>query len=133
MELTFNIKQPAALVFDYLTDMQKFVSVHPVIYKMDSLGDNNYLVYEKLNMIPFPFNYKVVVEGNKSNNSVCMNAVVMKVVKIKMSYLLTEENGRTQINETISFNTFLPVKTIMGRIFSTQHQKLFMNIENLKK
>lgn len=132
MNLKFNVKQPLAVVFDYLTDMQKFVSVHPVIFKINRLDGNNYLVYEKLNFIPFPFTYKVTVTGNSGNGTVTIKALVIKMVKIEMNYTLKELEGFTQINEVIHFETFLPVKSIMGKIFKTQHKKLFMNIENIK-
>src|SRR5690606_40899548 len=47
------------LVFDYLTDMQKFVLVHPVISKIDSTGQESYLVHEtlKFGFVPFSFTY----------------------------------------------------------------------------
>ena len=35
MDLLFKLNKPPDLIFDYLTDMQKFVSVHPVISKID--------------------------------------------------------------------------------------------------
>ena len=48
MKLSFRIKKSIDLTFDYLTDMQKFVLVHPVIYQIDNIGNESYLVYEKL-------------------------------------------------------------------------------------
>ena len=35
MELSFRVKKTTDFVFNYLTDMKKFVSVHPVISKID--------------------------------------------------------------------------------------------------
>ena len=57
MNLIFRVNKPIDTVFDYLTDMQKFVSVHPLISKIDDLSGNNYLVHEtlKVGFIPFSF------------------------------------------------------------------------------
>ena len=57
MKLSFRIHKKSDLVFDYLTDMQKFVSVHPVISKIDNTGQESYLVHEtlKFGFIPFSF------------------------------------------------------------------------------
>ena len=37
---------------------------------------------------------------------------------------------KTQVEEHVLFKTWLPVKWLMGKIFKTQHEKLFRNIEN---
>lgn len=64
MKLSFRLEKSADIIFDYLTDMQKFVSVHLVIYKIDNTGINRYLVYEmlKFGFIPFPFTYPVAMK-----------------------------------------------------------------------
>ncbi len=46
MTLAYKINKPAHIVFDYLADMQKFVSVHPVITTIENIKDNHYLVFE---------------------------------------------------------------------------------------
>jgi hypothetical protein len=38
MELYFILTQPIAIVLDHLSDMQKFVAVHPIIYRVDFGG-----------------------------------------------------------------------------------------------
>ncbi|MBK7882465.1 MAG: hypothetical protein IPJ81_00470 [Chitinophagaceae bacterium] len=115
--------------------MKKFVSVHPVITKIDTLGNNNYLVHEtlKIGFIPFSFTYPVTIESNDFDKSVIIRATVMKFTKIEMIFKLSSYNGLTKIDETINFNTFLPVKPIMQKIFRKQHQQLFKNIEQAKE
>ncbi len=72
MELTFKLQRAANLVFDYLTDMQKFASVHPVIYQIDAKRDGSYLVHEKLRIgfIPFAFTYPATVEQDMAEKKV---------------------------------------------------------------
>ena len=128
MTLEFTVNKPRQKVFEYLTDMQKFVEVHPVIFKMDKINENEYLVYEKLNYIPFPFKYKAVVEGNQAGDKVFIKATVMKIIHIRMSFDLLEMKEETKITENVDFRSFLPVHPVMRSIFRTQHNILFANI-----
>lgn len=139
MNLTFKINKPIETVFEYLTDMQKFASIHPVISKIKFLEANNYLVYEtlKVGFIPFSFTYPVSIEANFEDKKVTIKAVVMKFTKIEMNYSLHTENNSiintTIINEKITFKSILPVKSIMATIFKKQHKQLFQNLEAVQK
>lgn len=131
MNLSFKLKKSPEFIFDYLTDMQKYVSVHPVIYRIDKTGDDSYLVYETLKFlfIPFSFKYTVTIENNNVNEVVVMRATVMKWTKIEMKFVLKKECDSTVIDENIEFKSPLPIKFMMQRIFRKQHTKLFKNIE----
>jgi carbon monoxide dehydrogenase subunit G len=134
MQLTFDLQQPIELVFDYLTDMQKFVSVHPVISKIEPMSGNRYLVHEtlKLGPIPLSFTYTVTLESNMQNRTIVIRATVMKLTKIDMSYTLHPMAGCTKVEETIGFRSYLPIKSVMQNIFRKQHTQLFQNINRLK-
>ncbi|MDP3557113.1 MAG: hypothetical protein Q8T03_07040 [Bacteroidota bacterium] len=131
MVLSFKIKSTAELIFDYLSDMQKFVLVHPVIFKIDDTGNNTYLVHEKLQFgfIPVTFTYPFTIEKNLANKIIIMRATVMKFTKIEIHFSLKQENDFTLVEETIQFKSPLPVKFIMQGIFKKQHTQLFKNIE----
>ncbi len=131
MELSFRLKKTADFIFDYLTNVQKFVSVHPVIFQIDKTGNDRYLVYEKLKFgfIPFSFTYPATIEKNNIDKIVIIRATVMKVTKIVIKFVLITENDKTIIEENIKFKSPLPVKFIMQRIFRKQHCQLFKNIE----
>lgn len=135
MTLNFNVNKSPEFVFDCLTDIQKFVSVHPVIYKAEKQSDGNYKIYERLRLlfIPFSFVYNASIEGDKTGRCVTMKARVMGLVNITMIYSLQEINGLTSVTELVNFNTFLPVKTLLTKIFNTQHKQLFLNINNLNQ
>ncbi|MBI2721175.1 MAG: hypothetical protein HYX39_03260 [Bacteroidetes bacterium] len=130
MVLEFYLNKPPEIIFQYLTNMDKFVSVHPIIYKMEHKGDNNYLLFEKLNIffLPYSFTYiaNVVAIGD---SSVKIKARVKKMVLIEIDFLLERVNNKTKVTENVSFNSIFPVKKIMGKIFKVQHQKLFENID----
>jgi carbon monoxide dehydrogenase subunit G len=131
MELLFRIEKTPYFIFDYLTDMQKFVSVHPVITQIDNTGNDTYLVHETLQfgLIPFSFTYPVTIEKNNIDNVVIIRATVMKLTKIEMKFILQKDNDFTVIEESIKFETPLPIKYIMQNIFRKQHNQLFKNIE----
>ena len=133
MNLTHTINKPLDFVFDYLTNMQKFVSIHPVITKIEDKGSENYLVHETLNYgFPISFTYSVKIEKNKDQNSVVMTATVMKFTKVEMIFKLFSENDSTRIEETVNFNTIFPMKQILQKIFKKQHVVLFKNLEAAK-
>lgn len=134
MQLSFNVQKPADVIFNYLTDMQLFASVHPVITKMEEIGNNRYKVYEKfmLGPVPYSFTYAAEVASNASENSITINATVMKLTKIEMQFQIKEHDGYCIVHENIAFKSPLPVKGIMSKVFKTQHRKLFENIDNLQ-
>lgn len=131
MKLSFKIHKNIDFVFDYLTDMQKFVSVHPVISKIENTSDKHYLVHEtlKFGFIPFSFTYQVTIENSISDKIVVIRATVFNLTKIEMKFVLKADNGHTIIDEEIQFKSPLPVKFIMESVFRKQHDQLFKNIE----
>ncbi len=131
--LTFKLSKPTEQIFDYLSDMKKFVSVHPIITKMDALGNNNYFVYEtlKLGFIPYSFTYPATVESNIENKTITINATIMKLTKVELAFKISQHVDYSLVEETITFRSPLPVKSVMKKVFIEQHEKLFNNIENL--
>lgn len=49
-----------------------------------------------------------------------------------MEFDLHENDGTTQVTETICYKTFLPIKEIMANIFKNQHEQLFKNMDVVK-
>ena len=131
MKLTFQLHKSVDFIFDYLTDMQKFCSVHPVIYRIVNNGNEDYTIYEQLKFgfIPFSFTYATTVKKNQVQKQVSYHASVIKLVNIKMNFVLKPAGERTIVEEEIQFKSILPVKFIMNNIFEKQHTQLFKNIE----
>lgn len=130
MKLSFKIHQKIDTVFEYLTDMQKFVSVHPLIFQIDHITDESYTVHERLRVgfIPFSFTYPVTIEKDRLNNIVIIRAIVFKLTRIDIKFILKEENDYTVIDEEITFKSPLPITFIMEKIFRKQHSLLFKNM-----
>ncbi len=133
MTLEYEINKPSDIIYDYLTDMQKFVSVHPVIFKAEEKGENNYLIFEKLKFlfIPVTFTYPAKVIDDKDNKEVKMTAVVQKMVYVDMLFKLEPDGTKTKVTEIVNFRSFMPIGFIMKAIFKKQHALLFKNIEAL--
>lgn len=131
MKLSFRIHKNLDFVFDYLADMSKFVTVHPVISQIDNTGLGSYLVHEtlKFGFIPFSFTYPVIVEKNAIEKTIIIRATVFKLTKIEMKFFLKADNDYTIIEEEVDFKSPLPVIFILENTFKKQHRKLFKNIE----
>jgi len=137
MKLIFKIKKPCDFVFAQLSNMQNFVAVHPVISKMDCVGENSYLVYEtlKLGILPYSFKYPVSIDCSANDKTIRMQAKVMKLVKIDITFVFKTDSTNdayTLIEENVEFQSILPVSFLMRRIFKKQHKFLFENIEKLE-
>lgn len=130
LNLSFKVEKPIETVFENLTDMQKFVSFHPVITKIEAISNNNYRVHETLRFgfIPVTFQYLVVINSNLAEKKVKMVATVLKFTKIEINFVLKTVENFTIITESIHFKSPFPVKGIMGRIFKKQHSILFENM-----
>jgi len=125
MLLNYKLNKPADLIFDCLTNMTRFVALHPVIEKVNYLGNDKFKIFEtlKLGFIPISFTYPAVIEGDYESKQVVMKAVVMV-------FTINEKNGYSIVREEIKFKSALPIKSIMQQVFIKQHALLFKNIEN---
>lgn len=130
MQLQFYVSKPLNEVFEYLSDTQKFAVIHPVIYKIEHIAGNQYLIHEKMNVgfIPYAFTYKADIIANKAKNTIKMLATVNHLVKINLHFELIEHENITQIIETVEIHSFLPVKKIMQKMFKKLHAILFENL-----
>ena len=133
MILHFSVKKPIAFVFEHLSNMDKFTEIHPVIYKVEALGQNNYLIFEKLTFafIPYAFTYPAQVRSNYENYSVTMRAHVMKLVSINIVFELKTEGDTTLVKETVEFRSFLPLQPLLKLIFKKQHSEFFSRLNKL--
>ncbi len=135
MNIHFKVTQSPDFIFECLTNMQKFVSVHPLISKAEDLANGKYLIHEtlKIGFVPISFTYPATVKSNASDLSVKMNATVMRVARIEMNFKIIERKDYCSVEETVTFKSPLPVKFIMQKIFKKQHKELFKNIEKAKQ
>lgn len=131
MILKFKLKSSSQKVFSILSDAKLFEKFHPVIFKIDDLGNDHFLIHETLKFlfIPITFTYPAKISPNKEKGIVQMNAVVMKLVKVDLNFLITETPVCTELVEEIKIQSWLPVHPVMRMIFKIQHAKLVLNID----
>lgn len=132
MILNYNISKPAEAIYGTLAQMDKFVGVHPVVYKVDCVGENEYIFYEKINVlfISFDFNYKVNVSALENNKNITMSSVVRKGVLLKLEFMLVPHENYTEVIEKVSIKANVFVRMIFENVLRRVHKKLFLNIEN---
>ncbi len=127
MHLLHEVRCPAEVVFDCLTNAARLAAVHPVIYQIDDLGDRRYLIYEKL--LGIPFTYPATIEADAAAATVTMRATVFQLVTIRMQFRLEAAGPRCRVHETVNFRSFLPVALVLRPLFRKLHGVLFRNIE----
>jgi carbon monoxide dehydrogenase subunit G len=133
MQLTFRVQRDLEHVFACLSEADRFVSVHPVISRMEATSDDTFRVYETLRFgfIPFSFRYTATVTPNPSEKTIVVRATVFRLTRIVMHFRLRREPTCTVVDEEIVFSTPLPVVFLMKRVFREQHEQLFRNIETM--
>lgn len=114
-------------VYDCLVDPQKFVRFHPVIYRMDPIGQSTYLVHEKLSLIGLPINftYKAKISAFPSQNKVEMSASVFGLVNLEIQFIIAAQQEGCIVSECIQIQSILPLAWAMKPVFKKQHALLF--------
>ncbi len=131
MNLSHQLTKPAKDVIEQLSKMRNLVNVHPVIYKIESVGETEYKAHERLNFLFFPVKFKYTFTVHVKNNIITYKANVKNMVHIEIRFEIVDEGGGCIVNETVEFETIFPIKKILGKVFKTQHNQLFLNIEKL--
>ncbi len=134
MILEYLLNKPITFVYQHLADANKFVAVHPLIYKCEQVGKNQFRFYEKQKLfgfLPYRFSYIVQLNTDPKQQIVTMNAVAMGILKIELIFQLSEKQGKTYIKETVNLKSVLPIVFLVNPIFSTVHKEIFERIENL--
>ncbi|MFK7920677.1 MAG: SRPBCC family protein [Bacteroidia bacterium] len=131
MELSFEVNNTPSEVFRYLSDMEAFVSVHQLIYRIDPIADGSYLIHEKLKIgpIPYRFTYPVMIHADAKKGEVKMLAVIKKLIFVEMDFIILPSDGKTIVKEVVSIKSVLPVKPILKVVFAREHKKMFAKME----
>jgi hypothetical protein len=134
LHLSFDLKKSPEFVFESLSEVDKFVKAHPLIYKMEDQGEGNYLVFEKLfllGFIPYAFTYPATIQSSKENGSVYMEVDIQGKAQVYMDFVVIGDGNPNscRVEEKVLFQSKLPIVGVMKRLFAKQHKKLFAAIE----
>jgi hypothetical protein len=132
MTVSYTINKSPSFIFNCLANAKNFVLLHPVITRMDALGETNFLVYEtlKLGFISHSFTYPATIESLKDVSKVIMTATVLKRITIKMSFRIMQAGGGSLVEEELNFGAPWPMRFLLKEILKKQHARLFENIRN---
>ncbi|CAN5497149.1 hypothetical protein BH10BAC1_BH10BAC1_19150 [soil metagenome] len=132
MILNHSIKKPINEVYNSIADVELFVKFHPVVYKAEKIGENEYVFYEKIKLlfIPIPIKYKVILLELNPNKSIKMFSEVQKGVylNLKFSFIPTPEG--TGVVEEVEVKASFLVKLVFQMILKRVHKNWFKNIAN---
>lgn len=129
-KLTFKIDKDIPTTLKYFTEVHKFVSVHPLIYKMTDLNNNNYKVYERVRFGLFYYRFSYYAKIEQIDNSLRIYASVMGLTKLTMLFNFHIEENKTIIIEELTIQSILPIKKFMTNLITKHHQEMFKNINN---
>lgn len=130
----YTINKPVENVFPCLSDMQKFADVHPVVYKVEQLGEKEYLFYEKIKIlfIPIRFTYNVKIESMEVNKQVSVYSTIIKGIFLHLNFTFETKGSQTEVEETFTIKAPFIIQQLFLLIIVDVHKKLFKNIELLK-
>jgi carbon monoxide dehydrogenase subunit G len=131
MTFTFSSVLQPEQVFDALTDMQKFAAAHPLIQRIEPLGDGKYKVYERvklLGFIPLSFSYPVTITADAEQMVVKMHAIVQKMTHLHLLFRLEPASQGTRILEDAFVKSPLPIVGYIYQLLEGQHKILFARL-----
>ena len=130
MKLNYMIPASVEDVFPFFADLKKFVDVHPIIFRVDDLGSNEYLFYEKMEFFLFnyTFTYKVVLESVDLNRSVTMYSSVQRGVYLHLTFSFSQEESQTKISEIVRVEAYSFIRAFFKPILRKSHLKLVNEI-----
>lgn len=133
MILTYQLQQPASRVYDHLADAQKFSAIHPVIYKVQQVSDEEYKFYECLRVfnIPLRFTYMVCIRPFPDKQIVQMSSEVKRGVHLRLDFSLSSQNNKTVVEEKVHIKAPPIIHQIFSAILVKAHRQLFHNLNAL--
>lgn len=131
MQLSFVVGKSKRRVAEIITNPTEFVAVHPIIFDMQYLGGNRYKVFEKVKLagLPYSFVYDADITRAEDDSQVEIRANIKNLVRIHMLFRLCDHVQGTQVDETVTIKSALPVKPMMHKLLREQHALLFRNID----
>jgi hypothetical protein len=116
--------------YNYFSDIDKFVSIHPVIYKCAPIEENAYLLYERLKFagLGISFSYKVVFESRTPHLQVIMFSEIRKGARLKLIFDFRSNNDQTILTETLWFDGYAVIKPFFIPFLAKTHIEMIKNL-----
>lgn len=134
-QIDHQIQAPASVVWSYLSDLNKFAEVHPIICKVDTYGGGAYRLYERLPLGPLSlrFSYPVQVTLDPQENIIRYVSKVLGIVVLDMRFHIVDRGDHSVTHEVIEIRSRLPVERYTAAECEKYHRMVFANIEKNSK
>lgn len=131
IQIDHAIQAPASVVWSYLSDLNKFAEVHPIICRVDTYGDGAYRLYEKLPLGPFSFrfSYPVRVTLDLKESIIRYESTVLGIARLDMRFHIVDRGDHSVTHEVVEIRSRLPVERYTASECYKYHQMTFTNIE----
>jgi carbon monoxide dehydrogenase subunit G len=135
LQLTANLPAAPEQVWPYFTEMDRFVSVHPLIVSAKPLPDGRYRIRERSPYAPWLggiTRYTARIEPLESHRLVRMHGrVAGGLVKLELTFRLEPTATGTHLQETVQFRSGLPVAPLLRGVFRKAHTQLFQQLASV--
>ena len=134
MIVIHRIHKSSTFIFEALSKMETFATLHPVVNKIELVGREQYLFFEslKIGLLSFAFSYPVFVHSIEAQQRIIMKATIFDKILLNVNFDITGQNDFCVVREEITITTWLPIRTVMKMIVVKHHKQLFANLENLQ-
>ena len=128
--LIHHVAAKVEKIFPFFNEMDRFIAVHPVIYKSEMIEPGQYRLYEKLDLKLFKvsFSYTVRIEKSVADQQVIMFSEIRKGVELRLKFDFQAKEGTTQIHETVTFNAPAIICPLFLKFLTKQHKLLITNV-----
>ena len=135
MKLSFSLSASPDFVFQHLSDYILYTEVHPVIEKMEPLGEQTYKVFEKtkIGFLPYAFQYTAQLIPDRANKTVRITALVKEGKQIRLLFSVRPGKNGTIVEEDVQVEGMGWLKSFLERFIRKQHNIMFSNIDKKGK
>jgi carbon monoxide dehydrogenase subunit G len=132
IQIDHTIQAPASVVWLYLSDLNKFAEVHPIICKVDTYGGGAYRLYEKLPLGPFSFrfSYPVRVTLDSKESIIRYESTVLGIAQLDMRFHIVDRGDHSVTHEVVEIRSRLPVERYTAGECRKYHSMVFANMES---
>ncbi|HMI06062.1 MAG TPA: hypothetical protein VK528_00845 [Flavobacterium sp.] len=132
---TYRIHSHTRDIFQYLTDMQKLATAHPLVTSVDELGDSNYRFHVTLTLgfIPIYFTCPVtLLESDGDKNTLRVRVTLFKYNTVEIGYRMIGTDDFSLIEESMHYTSLPPMKHLMSKYLKKVHYKFYKKIDTLE-
>lgn len=134
--LIFEFPQPIEELFPFFSDANKFVDIHPVIYKCQHLKDSDFQLFERLKLIGnlgFSFSYPVTFTAIHDKQQVTMTSQIRKGVHLELLFDFKAIEGKTILTESVTFTGPFFIRPLFIPFLAKVHTRMVAGLGGVQQ